>query len=215
MIIINEIKLGGGMSMFIAPFTVDDLHEVVDALAAAVDAKDSYTCGHSERVAEISLAIAKEMNLSDEEQYLIHIGAHLHDVGKIGIPDAVMSKAGRLTNEEFKLIKDHPIIGYNIVSKVKILQKVALIVRHHHERMDGGGYPDGLAGDDISVGARIVAVADAFDAMTTNRTYKVSMSVSDALQELIDCSDTQFDRKIVEVFVKIIKRNKIAFFQTA
>ncbi|WP_378953500.1 HD-GYP domain-containing protein [Pelosinus sp. sgz500959] len=201
--------------MLIAPFTVDDLHEVVDALAAAVDAKDSYTCGHSERVAEISLAIAKELNLSDEEQYLIHIGAHLHDVGKIGIPDAVISKPGRLTNEEFKLIKDHPIIGYHIVSKVKILQSVSLIVRHHHERIDGGGYPDGLRGEDIPLGARIVAVADAFDAMTTNRTYKVSMSISDALQELTRCSDTQFDRQIVEVFVRMMKRDKLSFFQTA
>lgn len=201
--------------MFITPFTVDDLHEVVDALAAAVDAKDSYTCGHSERVAEMSLAIAKDMNLSDEEQYLIHIGAHLHDVGKIGIPDAIMSKPGRLTNEEFKLIKDHPMIGYHIVSKVKILQTVSLIVRHHHERMDGGGYPDGLSGTDIPLGARIVAVADAFDAMTTNRTYKVSMSISDALQELINCSGTQFDRQIVAVFVKIIKMGKLPFFQIA
>ena len=201
--------------MFIAPFTVDDLHEVVDALAAAVDAKDSYTCGHSERVAEISLAIAKEMNLSHEEQYLIHIGAHLHDVGKIGIPDAVISKPGRLTNEEFTLIKEHPIIGYHIVSKVKILQTVSLIVRHHHERIDGGGYPDGLAGETIPLGARIVAVADAFDAMTTTRTYKVSMSIPEALQELINCSGTQFDRDVVEVFVKIMKKGNLLLFQTA
>ena len=201
--------------MFIAPFTVDDLHEVVDALAAAVDAKDSYTCGHSERVAEISLAIAKEMKLSHEEQYLIHIGAHLHDVGKIGIPDAVISKPGRLTNEEFTLVKEHPIIGYHIVSKVKILQTVSLIVRHHHERIDGGGYPDGLAGEAIPLGARIVAVADAFDAMTTNRTYKVSMSISEALQELINCSETQFDREVVKVFVKIMKKGNLLLFQTA
>ena len=201
--------------MLIAPFTVDDLHEVVDALAAAVDAKDSYTCGHSERVAEISLAIAKEMNLSDEEQYLIHIGAHLHDVGKIGIPDAVISKPGRLTNEEFALIREHPIIGYHIVSKVKILQTVSLIVRHHHERIDGGGYPDGLVGDAIPLGARIVAVADAFDAMTTNRTYKVSMSISEALQELINCSGTQFDREVVEVFVKIMRKGNLLLFQIA
>lgn len=201
--------------MFIAPFTVDDLHEVVDALAAAVDAKDSYTCGHSERVAEISLAIAKEMKLSHEEQYLIHIGAHLHDVGKIGIPDAVISKPGRLTNEEFTLVKEHPIIGYHIVSKVKILQTVSLIVRHHHERIDGGGYPDGLAGETIPLGARIVAVADAFDAMTTTRTYKVSMSIPEALQELINCSGTQFDRDVVEVFVKIMKKGNLLLFQTA
>ena len=201
--------------MFIAPFTVDDLHEVVDALAAAVDAKDSYTCGHSERVAEISLAIAKEMKLSHEEQYLIHIGAHLHDVGKIGIPDAVISKPGRLTNEEFTLVKEHPIIGYHIVSKVKILQTVSLIVRHHHERIDGGGYPDGLAGETIPLGARIVAVADAFDAMTTTRTYKASMSIPEALQELINCSGTQFDRDVVEVFVKIMKKGNLLLFQTA
>lgn len=201
--------------MFITPFTVDDLHEVVDALAAAVDAKDSYTCGHSARVAEMSLAIAKEMNLSEEEQYLIHIGAHLHDVGKIGVPDAVMSKPGRLTNEEFRLIKEHPVIGYHIVSKVKILQTVSLIVRHHHERIDGSGYPDGLAGAAIPLGARIVAVADAFDAMTTNRTYKVSMSISHALQELVRCSGTQFDQNIVTVFARMIKRGSLPFFQIA
>lgn len=196
-------------------FTVDDLHEVVDALAAAVDAKDNYTCGHSERVAEMSLAIAKEMRLSDEEQYLIHIGAHLHDVGKIGIPDAVISKPGRLTNEEFSMIKDHPVIGYQIVSKVKILQSVSLIIRHHHERIDGDGYPDRLAGAEIPLGARIVAVADAFDAMTTTRTYKTSMSVREALQELTRCSDTQFDRKVVEVFTNIIKGGKLPLFLIA
>ncbi len=201
--------------MFVKPFTVDDLHEVVDALAAAVDAKDSYTCGHSERVAEMSLAIAQEMNLSKEEQDLIHIGAHLHDVGKIGVPDAIMSKPGKLTNEEFKQIKDHPMIGYHIVSKVKILQTVSLIVRHHHERMDGSGYPDGLSGSDIPLGARIVAVADAFDAMTSNRTYKKSMAVYDALEELIRCSDTQFDRDIVAVFVRIIRAGKLPFLRSA
>jgi len=201
--------------MHVTHFTVDDLHEVVDALAAAVDAKDSYTCGHSERVAEMSLAIAKAMNLSEEEQYLIHIGAHLHDVGKIGIPDAIISKPGRLNENEFNMIKEHPMTGYHIVRKVKILQSVSLIIRHHHERMDGGGYPDGLFGTAIPLGARIVAIADAFDAMTTNRTYKKSKSKSEALQELIRCSDSQFDREIVRVFVEIITKGQLPFFQSA
>ncbi len=201
--------------MLVTHFTVDDLHEVVDALAAAVDAKDRYTCGHSERVAEMSLAIAKAMKLSDEQQYLIHIGAHLHDVGKIGIPDAVISKPGRLSAEEFKQIQEHPMTGYHIVRKVKILQRISLIVRHHHERMDGKGYPDGLCGTAIPLGARIVAVADAFDAMTSNRTYKKSKSTNEALEELINCSDSQFDREIVKIFVEIIKKGELPFFQSA
>lgn len=196
-------------------FTVDDLHEVVDALTTAIDAKDSYTCGHSERVAEISLAIAKDMKLSDEEQYIIHMAAHLHDVGKIGIPDSVISKPGRLTKEEFAIIKQHSVIGYQIVSKVKILACVSLIIRHHHERIDGGGYPDGLVNDEIPLGARIIAVADAFDAMTTKRIYRTNMSTCEALQELIRCSGTQFDIKIVAVFAQIVNSGQLTFSQIA
>lgn len=201
--------------MSIPCFTIDDLHEVVDALAAAVDAKDSYTCGHSERVAEISQAIAAELGLDEQEQYFIHIGAHLHDVGKIGIPDAVITKPGRLSTDEYAMIKLHPEIGYHIVSKVKILQEASLIVRHHHERMDGQGYPEGLKGEAIPLGARIVAVADSFDAMTSKRLYRSSVSVEEALRELRRCSGTQFDPAAVQAFARVIEKRRSMFYCTA
>lgn len=186
-------------------FTSDDLHDIVDALAAAVDAKDPYTYGHSARVAEISLAIAQAMGLTKDEQYKVHIGAHLHDVGKIGIPDAVLTKPGRLTEEEFELIRQHSAIGYTIVKKVKILEPIADIVRHHHERIDGRGYPDALKGEEISLGARIVAVADAFDAMTSKRTYRIRVSYEEAITELERCAGAQFDPRVVSAFATIIR----------
>lgn len=189
--------------------TVDDLHEMVDALTTALDAKNSYTCGHSERVAILSLLLANTMGLSPAEQTRIHIGAHLHDIGKIGIPDAILNKQGKLTDDEFSIIRQHPEIGDTIVSKLRVFHSVGDIVRHHHERFDGKGYPDGLRGQDISLGARIVAVADAFDAMTSTRAYRQVFTLSQALEETKRCRGTQFDPDIVAVLVDLAAKHKL------
>lgn len=186
-------------------FLLDDLHQLVDALAAALDAKSSYTLGHSERVADLALLLAQRIGLAEVEQQLVHIGAHLHDIGKIGVPDEVLNKPGRLTDEQFTMIKQHPVIGYHIVSKVKSFGSISGIVRHHHERFDGTGYPDGLAGPEIPLGARIVAVADAFDAMTAPRIYRTSFSPLDALNEVIRCSGSQFDPAVVDALAASMK----------
>lgn len=189
--------------------TVDDLHEIVDALSVALDAKNSYTCGHSERVADISLILAKSLQLSVSEQQRIHIGAHLHDIGKIGIPDAILNKPGRLTKDEFNIIKRHPEIGSNIVKKMRVFRPVIDIVRHHHERIDGKGYPDGLKGRQISLGARIVAVADAFDAMTTLRPYRIARSLSETIEEMKNCRGNQFDSEVVDILILLLEKDML------
>jgi len=189
--------------------TLEDMHEIVDALATTLEAKSAYTCGHSGRVAELSLALAKVMGLSVVEQEMIHIGGHLHDIGKIGIPDAILNKPGKLTESEFAIIRQHPDIGSNIVSKVKALHAIESIVRHHHEHFDGTGYPDGLCGQEISLGARIVAVADAFDAMNTIRTYRPALSLKQAMAEMWRCRGSQFDPEIVDALLVLASKNEL------
>jgi HD-GYP domain-containing protein (c-di-GMP phosphodiesterase class II) len=139
------------------------------------------------------------------EQNRIHVGAHLHDIGKIGIPDAILDKPGRLNPQEMEMIKLHPVIGDQIIGKTRLFQSVADIVRHHHERYDGKGYPDGLRGDEIPLGARVVAVADAFDAMTSPRPYRPALDRAVAINELVRCCNSQFDSELVEVFVKLVE----------
>jgi len=178
-----------------------DLHEIVDAFSTTLDAKSAYTCGHSERVAEISLAIAKVLALPESEQMRIHIGAHLHDIGKIGIPDCILNKPGKLSDIEYETMKTHPMIGYHIVSKIRVLKPMVDIVRHHHERMDGKGYPDGLKGDEISLASRIIAIADTFDAMTSQRAYRKKLSVAEAIEELQRHRGTQFDAALVDIVI--------------
>lgn len=185
--------------------TFEDLHEVVEALTAALDAKNSYTCGHSERVAELSLQLAKAMGLSRQAQAMIHIGAHLHDIGKIGIPDDILNKPDKLTPEEFQIICEHPTIGGTIIEKMKVFRPIAGIVRHHHERFDGTGYPAKLRGGDIPLGARIVAVADAFDAMTTPRPYRLPLTWEVAIEEIRQGCGTQFDPEVVSAFLRCVE----------
>lgn len=189
--------------------TLEDMHEIVDALATTLEAKNAYTCGHSGRVAELSLALAKGMGLSVADQAMIHIGAHLHDIGKIGIPDAILNKPGKLTETEFAIIRQHPDIGSKIVNKVKALRSIVCIVRHHHERFDGTGYPDRLYGQEISLGARIVSVADAFDAMNNVRTYRAALSLHQAMDEMRRCRGSQFDPDIVDVLMTLANKNEL------
>jgi putative nucleotidyltransferase with HDIG domain len=201
--------------MMISQFSLADLHQIVDALTTALDAKNEYTCGHSYRVAGLCQAIAQQLRLPLTAQQALDIAAHLHDIGKIGMPDSVLLKPGRLTPEEFAIIKTHPVIGFSIVNKVTSLAEVAQIILHHHERVDGQGYPNGLAGDAIPLGARIIAVCDAFDAMTSSRSYRACISGEQALAELWRCAGSQFDPDIVAAFSQMMKTSSLSSFIAA
>ena len=182
--------------------------QVVSALAAAIDAKDNYTNGHSSRVAEYARTIAARSGCSLSEQDEIYMMGLLHDVGKIGVPDEVINKPSKLTDEEFELIKKHPVIGSNILASIKERPKLATGARWHHERYGGGGYPDGIAGERIPKEARIIAVADAYDAMTSRRSYRHVMPQDKVLQELKKGSGTQFDPQYAEVMIKMIEEDQ-------
>ncbi len=177
---------------------------VIQALAAAIDAKDSYTHGHSARVAKYAVAIAKELSFSPEDIDDIEAAAYLHDVGKIGIPEKILSKPSGLTDEEFKIIKTHPQISARILAPVDFKSTVIPAVLHHHEHYNGRGYPDHLKGEQIPYEARIMAVADSYDAMTTNRPYRPPRDINWAQQELSRCSGSQFDPRIVNAFLKVL-----------
>jgi putative nucleotidyltransferase with HDIG domain len=169
----------------------------IRALAAALDARDPYTAGHSERVSVVSVAIGRELGLADEALEIVRLGALLHDIGKIGVPDEVLRKPGPLTPAEYDAIKHHPVLGALILRPVPFLARHLPIVELHHERPDGRGYPYGLRGDDIPVAARIVHVADAYDAITSARAYRRARPSGDALRELWRCAGTEFHAEIV------------------
>ncbi|MHB1056141.1 MAG: HD domain-containing phosphohydrolase [Thermoleophilia bacterium] len=182
----------------------------IRSLAETIDAKDAYTRGHSERVSLYAEAIARGLNLQGNELQTIRYAGYLHDVGKIGIPDAILSKPGKLTMEEFRVIKKHPVLSERILKPVSFPFPVQSIVRHHHERYDGNGYPDGLAGEEIPLGARILFVADAYEAMTSDRPYRQALSTQTALDELEKNKTSQFDPRVVDAFHKIIKMENTA-----
>ena len=175
----------------------------LEALTASIDAKDRYTCGHSRRVAHLSHRLALAMGMSDEDADRVRIAGLVHDVGKIGVPEAVLVKAGRLTEDEFGAIKKHPEIGFRILKDIKLLTDVLPGVLHHHERFDGRGYPHGIAGVAIPEMARIIALADTFDAMNSNRSYRAAMPRAETLAEIQRCSGAQFDPAMAKVFVTL------------
>jgi response regulator RpfG family c-di-GMP phosphodiesterase len=181
------------------------LHEFAETLGEAVDAKDGHTWRHSEEVALVSRALALALRLSPVEADVIHVAGHLHDVGKIGVPDAVLLKPGPLTDEEWILMRRHPVIGADIVRPVRSLRECGVLemILHHHERFDGRGYPDGLRGDDIPLGARIIAVADSISAMLQKRPYRRNISFAKAQQEILDNAGAQFDPQVVGAFYDI------------
>ena len=174
----------------------------VQTLVHALEAKDAYTSGHSSRVSRYAVGTALRLDFSDDALEQVRLGGELHDIGKIGTREAVLNKPGPLTADEFQHIKDHSVLGEKILAPFLAQSPAVLrIVRHHHERIDGSGFPDALRGKKIPLEARIVAVVDAFDAMTTNRAYRPSLPIADAIQELRRCSGVHFDGEVVEAFI--------------
>ncbi|WP_432407431.1 HD-GYP domain-containing protein [Wukongibacter sp. M2B1] len=173
-------------------------HDIIECLVGALEAKDLYTRGHSMRVGDMSYQLAKEIGIRGEELEMIHIAAHLHDIGKIGIPDKILNKKGKLTSSEWKAIKRHPEIGSNILERSDKLRKISKLVLHHHERWDGKGYPSGLKGKDIPLGSRIIAICDSIDAMTSQRSYRKSIPWNLCREEIKVNKGTQFDPFLVE-----------------
>lgn len=161
-----------------------DYHEIIDCITCALDARDPYTAGHSKRVSDMALKVCQLMGLKEEDISRIHIAAHLHDIGKIGVPDAVLNKEGRLTEEEFYYIRKHPEIGAEILGKSHRLSGLSDIVLMHHERFDGRGYPLGKKGVEIPIGARIIAICDSMDAITSNRCYRKAHDFDYCYQEI-------------------------------
>ena len=178
--------------------------ESIQTLRYTVEAKDRYTRGHSDRVAEYSVLIGKHMGLSEEELKTLRIGGLFHDIGKIGIPDAILLKEGKLDDNEYSEIKNHPSIGKHILSNASIFSNIIPIVYHHHEKYNGTGYPEQLAGENIPLLARITAVADTFDAMTSKRSYRNAIPLEYVRAEIEKCSGTQFDPKIANIFLDIL-----------
>jgi HD-GYP domain-containing protein (c-di-GMP phosphodiesterase class II) len=179
--------------------------QFIETITAVLEARDPYTAGHSQRVAEYSHAIAIEMGLTMAQANEILIAAKLHDVGKIGVPDSVLRKAGPLTAEEFALVKRHPQIGRRMLEKVAGFEPLLAVVELHHENVDGSGYPYGLRGDQIPVDARIVHVADAFDAMTSDRAYRESLTVARSVLEIERNSGRMFEPMAAEAFLSLFR----------
>lgn len=193
----------------------DLLMGVVRALVNTIDAKDPYTCGHSDRVAAVSRILGKQLGLDATACDQIHLAGLLHDIGKIGVPDVVLLKPGPLTAEEFELLKQHPVIGYQVLKELKQMSYVLDGVLYHHESLDGTGYPDGLSGDEIPLAARIIAVADAFDAMTSDRPYRRGMPVEKAEAILQSNQGPQWDPRVLQAFFDVQNQVNHVCFQRA
>ena len=179
----------------------------IQTLRYTVEAKDPYTRGHSDRVAQYSVLIGKHLGLPDEDLRTLEIGGLFHDIGKIGVPDTILRKESKLTDDEYSEIKNHPSIGVHILSSATIFQNIIPIVKHHHERYDGKGYPGRLKGEEIPYFARITALADTFDAMTSKRSYRDALSLDVVIAEFERCKGTQFDPELDDVFLDILKNH--------
>ncbi|MBN8554183.1 MAG: HD-GYP domain-containing protein [Deltaproteobacteria bacterium] len=177
----------------------------IEALVQALEARDSYTKGHSERVNKYSMAIGKRLKLSDHELEILHDASLLHDIGKIGVYDRILLKPANLSEEEFALMKSHPDLAAGILSSLSFLEEHIPLIQHHHERQDGSGYPLGLKGDEIPLGARIIQVADTWDAMTSDRPYRRRMPTDVAVKELVKAAGTQLDQNCVQAFIDWLK----------
>jgi HD-GYP domain-containing protein (c-di-GMP phosphodiesterase class II) len=196
-----------------AIIVVTDMRKVhfdtVRAFTSAIDASDPYTRGHSERVTRYSVAIARDMRLSERRVQAIEYAGFLHDMGKIGVDHDILTKPGSLTDEEWQAMREHPVIGARIVSDLDFLKGAREVVLYHHERYDGKGYPEGLAGERIPLEARIAKVADAFDAMMSDRPYRSSLGLQKSIQELEDGKGTEFDPEVVDIFLAVLDAGKV------
>ncbi|TRY24532.1 MULTISPECIES: HD-GYP domain-containing protein [Brevibacillus] len=181
-------------------------HKFLTAMAASIDARDHYTSGHSQRVAHWGREIARAIGLPEEKAEEVYFGGILHDIGKIGIEDQILNKRGKLTPEEYDKIKQHTVIGYEIILQAGMFHELLPAIRSHHERIDGKGYPDGLVGEEIPLMARILAISDAFDAMVADRPYRKGLPVEEALQEISRGAGTQFDAELAYHFIRIIRQ---------
>lgn len=180
--------------------------EAISAFIAAVDAKDPYTKNHSKNVASYAVEMAKAIGLSSQEMEDIGRACQLHDLGKISMPLSIITKPRRLTDEEWKMIREHPVLGAELIRPMAFLKNVLPMIRQDHERYDGKGYPDGLKEDEICIGARIIAITDSYDTMISGRSYRPPISKEEALEELKRCSGTQFDPKLIKVFLRIMSK---------
>jgi len=181
----------------------------IQTLARAIDAKDPYTKGHSDRVTKYAMKVAKEMKLSESAIRNIEYAALIHDIGKIGIQETILAKKGNLSETEYEIIKMHPLIGESIITPVKFLNGIAPLILYHHEHYDGKGYLEGLRGEGIPIGARIISVADAFDAMTSDRPYRKALTKEEARRELEKESGKRFDPEVVEAFLRLLDRGEM------
>ena len=188
---------------------LSQFHDLILCIISALEARDPYTSHHSSRVAEMTETICELMGLDEEEKEIYHIAAHLHDIGKIGIRDNVLLKEGKLNDEEWKIMKSHSEQGYNILMNAKSFEVVADVVRSHHERYDGKGYPDGLKGDDIPLGARIIAIADSIDAMISDRPYRKGMDTNVCREQIEKNIGIMYDpiiaKKVIEHWDEVLR----------
>jgi putative nucleotidyltransferase with HDIG domain len=187
----------------------DNLFSTLYAFVTAIEARDNYTSLHSKRVAALAVRLGKQLGCSEEELDVLHFAGRLHDIGKIGVRDGVLLKNGRLTQDEFEEIKKHPVIGANIVGKLGLWSREESIIRYHHERYDGTGYPEGLKGEDIPYLARITSVVDAYDAMASDRAYRKKLPEAEIFENLEKGAGTQFDPEMVRVFLKMARKEKM------
>lgn len=186
----------------------ETLLKALKALMKALDAKDPYTSGHSQRVVRLAMRMADALHLPEEDRYTLQLSAFLHDIGKIGMPDSILKKADSLEDYELRKAKDHPIVGSEIIGEIEELSEVASIIRHHHERYDGKGYPDGLQGDAIPFFSRILAILDTYEALVSDRIYRKAVKKKVALEEIRRNAGLQFDPYLVDVFIEVMTQEK-------
>ncbi len=186
----------------------DIYNNLILAFSNIIDAKSSWTKGHSERVTNFAMSIAKEMKLSEKDIDTLWTACLLHDIGKIGTYDKILDKQGKLTDNEFALVKMHTILGEEILRPIRGLERILPAIRSHHEKVDGTGYPDGLKGEEMPLLARILCVADSYDSMTSDRPYRPSPGKEYAISELKRCSGTQFDPQVIEAFLRVLQKEE-------
>jgi putative nucleotidyltransferase with HDIG domain len=177
-------------------------HDIIESLAAALDAKDVYTAGHSTQVGNMAFHLAKKLLIDDYTLQMVHIAGHLHDIGKIGVPDNILNKKGKLNFDEWELMKKHPEIGCNILKKTSSLKEISSIVLHHHEKWNGTGYPYGLSKEEIPLGSRIIAICDSIDAMRSERAYKKVIGNAQCYNEIVTNKGIMYDPNITDCIIK-------------